>query len=315
MMHATSMALKAVAVIGALLFVGRPSEARESTAGAGEKDTVAQTTCPVMGGKIVKDLYADHDGKRVYFCCGGCDSRFKRAPEYYVSKLEKKGVTLEKTVVEQTTCPVMGGKIVKSLYADHDGKRVYFCSGGCDSRFKKSPGKYISKLEKKGITFEKTPVAQTTCPVMGGKIVKSLYADHDGKRVYFCCGGCDSRFKRAPEKYIRKLEEQGVTIEKVKAAPLYWTCSMHPQIKLADSGKCPLCGMDMMPAYKEKQVVAPEEAKTAPLFWTCSMHAKVKLQGPGKCPICAMNVIPVYKKAAEDAPSLPAKSGCGGCCP
>ena len=26
-----------------------------------------------------------------------------------------------------------------------------------------------------------------------------------------------------------------------------WTCSMHPQIKLAKAGKCPICGMDLIP--------------------------------------------------------------------
>ncbi len=28
-----------------------------------------QTTCPVMGGLINKNLYADYQGNRVYFCC------------------------------------------------------------------------------------------------------------------------------------------------------------------------------------------------------------------------------------------------------
>jgi Cu(I)/Ag(I) efflux system membrane fusion protein len=27
-----------------------------------------------------------------------------------------------------------------------------------------------------------------------------------------------------------------------------WTCSMHPQIKLAEAGDCPICGMDLIPA-------------------------------------------------------------------
>ena len=27
----------------------------------------------------------------------------------------------------------------------------------------------------------------------------------------------------------------------------FWTCSMHPQIKLPKPGKCPLCGMDLIP--------------------------------------------------------------------
>ena len=62
------------------------------------------------------------------------------------------------------------------------------------------------------------PKAQTTCPVMGGKINRKLHADHDGKRVYFCCPGCFEPFKKDPAKYIKKLEDQGVTVEKAPAA-------------------------------------------------------------------------------------------------
>jgi YHS domain-containing protein len=57
--------------------------------------------------------------------------------------------------------------------------------------------------------------SQTTCPVMGGKINKAVYADHEGKRVYFCSGGCIDEFKKDPEKYVKKLEDQGVMLEKV----------------------------------------------------------------------------------------------------
>lgn len=30
-------------------------------------------------------------------------------------------------------------------------------------------------------------------------------------------------------------------------SPTIWTCSMHPQIKLPKPGKCPICGMDLIP--------------------------------------------------------------------
>ncbi len=31
----------------------------------------------------------------------------------------------------------------------------------------------------------------------------------------------------------------------------FWTCSMHPQIKLPEAGKCPICAMDLIPVYKD----------------------------------------------------------------
>lgn len=30
----------------------------------------------------------------------------------------------------------------------------------------------------------------------------------------------------------------------------YWTCSMHAQVHLPDPGKCPFCGMDLIPVFK-----------------------------------------------------------------
>lgn len=31
----------------------------------------------------------------------------------------------------------------------------------------------------------------------------------------------------------------------------YWTCSMHPQIKLPKPGKCPICAMNLIPIYEQ----------------------------------------------------------------
>ena len=56
-----------------------------------------QTTCPVMGGAINKNLYYDYKGKRIYVCCSGCIESVKNDPEKYIAKLEKSGVVLEKT--------------------------------------------------------------------------------------------------------------------------------------------------------------------------------------------------------------------------
>lgn len=60
-------------------------------------------------------------------------------------------------VKHQTICPIEGGEIIKSLYADYQGKRVYFCCNGCPAVFKKNPAKYIKEMESKGITLDKTP--------------------------------------------------------------------------------------------------------------------------------------------------------------
>ena len=62
---------------------------------AADNSTNEQKTCPVMGGKINKDIYADYEGKRVYFCCDACISTFKKDPAKYITKLEGEGVVLK----------------------------------------------------------------------------------------------------------------------------------------------------------------------------------------------------------------------------
>jgi len=54
---------------------------------------------------------------------------------------------------------------------------------------------------------------QTTCPVLGEKIDKGVYVDHQGKRVYFCCKDCIDTFKMDSAKYLKKLEDEGVSLE------------------------------------------------------------------------------------------------------
>src|SRR5437899_16885 len=31
----------------------------------------------------------------------------------------------------------------------------------------------------------------------------------------------------------------------------YWTCTMHPSVHSKDPGKCPICGMDLVPVLKK----------------------------------------------------------------
>lgn len=35
------------------------------------------------------------------------------------------------------------------------------------------------------------------------------------------------------------------------AKPIYYTCPMHPSVKVAQAGECPLCGMKLIPAFTE----------------------------------------------------------------
>lgn len=72
-----------------------------------------------------------------------------------------------------------------------------------------------------------------------------------------------------------------------------WTCSMHPQIQEDKPGKCPLCGMDLIPVKKEDT--------SAQKVWTCSMHPQIKQDKPGKCPICGMDLIPIKSDTGSNS--------------
>ncbi len=48
---------------------------------------------------------------------------------------------------------------------------------------------------------------QTTCPVMGGPINKTIFVEYQGKKVYFCCAACPERFTADPAKYVAKLPQ------------------------------------------------------------------------------------------------------------
>jgi len=61
-------------------------------------------------------------------------------------------------------------------------------------------------------TFAEAP-NQKMCPVIGGVVSKNVYTDYQGKRIYFCCPPCIPEFKKNPEKYMKKLEKEGVVLE------------------------------------------------------------------------------------------------------
>ncbi len=67
--------------------------------------------------------------------------------------------------------------------------------------------------QSKMAAVEKQGNKQTQCPVLGGGISKSVYTDYKGKRVYFCCAGCVDEFKKNPEKYLKKMKDQGIVLE------------------------------------------------------------------------------------------------------
>jgi rubrerythrin len=72
----------------------------------------------------------------------------------------------------------------------------------------------------------------------------------------------------------------------------------HISIEYDHPGKCPICGMTLVP-------VTPAELKEIQpggkiLYYTCPMpeHSYIHEDKPGKCPVCGMTLIPVMSMSA-----------------
>lgn len=51
---------------------------------------------------------------------------------------------------------------------------------------------------------------------------------------------------------IHALAQEGAPTRKTAATPTRYTCPMHPQVKLAQAGKCPMCGMALINPLQQK---------------------------------------------------------------
>lgn len=76
-----------------------------------------------------------------------------------------------------------------------------------------------------------------------------------------------------------------------------YVCPMpaHAGILYDQPGKCPLCGMKLVPTHTW------DTQESAVAYYTCPMpeHSDVRADKPGKCPKCGMTLIPVTQEDAK----------------
>lgn len=73
-----------------------------------------------------------------------------------------------------------------------------------------------------------------------------------------------------------------------------YTCPMHPEIRQDSPGKCPICGMTLVPVQDSlpsaaKTSAEPQEGETE--RYICPMMCTPPQSEPGKCPVCAMDLV------------------------
>jgi heavy metal translocating P-type ATPase len=91
-------------------------------------------------------------------------------------------------------------------------------------------------------------------------------------------------------------------------------CPMHAQIVQDEPGKCPICGMTLVPFKKleanqteadrsilHERAIKDQKRKEGSIDYTCPMHPEVIRHVPGSCPICGMDLVPrVIQKDNEE---------------
>jgi P-type Cu+ transporter len=88
----------------------------------------------------------------------------------------------------------------------------------------------------------------------------------DGQNYYFCSNKCREKFIAESVKYLKT--EKTSAGAGIPAGTIY-TCPMHPQIRKAGPGACPICGMALEPETVTAEAQPnPELADMTRRFWT-----------------------------------------------
>jgi YHS domain-containing protein len=209
-------------------------------------------------------------------------------------------------------------KVLENILAGAVVSAVLIVNGAIGQTAKTVPAKSDSGkvvATEKITAPAKHPKPQTTCPVMGEAINKSLYVDYNGKRIYVCCKLCIDSVKKDPEMYIKKLEKLGQSVETIAVKETEGVADYAKLASKDTSAASKKCTMMNDTSKKKYAMMNDTSKKKCPMMgdtskvkgcYTCPMHPEVMQKGPGKCPKCGMDL--VFQTCKMDA------KGKGGCC-
>jgi FtsP/CotA-like multicopper oxidase with cupredoxin domain len=92
--------------------------------------------------------------------------------------------------------------------------------------------------------------------------------------------------EREPDKILELIAEMDLG-GPAGSEPRVYGCPMHPEVVREEPGRCPECGMKLLPQP------APTPAKTAMPRYACPMDPEVVNVEPDRCPKCGMKLLPI----------------------
>jgi len=111
----------------------------------------------------------------------------------------------KKVTAAEIICPVMGEAVNFYVKTDTPEGPVYFCCDHCIGKFNKDKVKYESKVAEQRKLMAQLPKVQVTCPISEHPVDPKASANHDGKKIEFCCKKCIAIYEKDPTKYQAKL--------------------------------------------------------------------------------------------------------------
>ncbi len=180
---------------------GGPAKAKKEKKSAGPK-------CPVTTHAVDFSVKMVAEDGPVYFCSEGCIEKYQVKPKRFARRVAAQREAAALLPKVQVTCPVTGQPVDQEISTEQGDLEVFFCRESCIAKYEEKPAKYEARLAN-GYTY------QTKCPIRGGDIDPAVFVvgQSDGRKVFFCCTGCDKRFLKDPAKYAPKLEAQGIKTE------------------------------------------------------------------------------------------------------
>jgi YHS domain-containing protein len=175
---------------------------------AEEKEKEFDCKCVVSGAPAKEDKFVETSGKKVYFCCENCPKAYEKDPDKFAAKVHHQWAKTDQIV--QVACPFSGEALDPEQKVEVDGVSVAFCCENCKAKAEKDSDAIALIFAD----IEKGYTLQNLCPVSGAPIKADKVAEHDGKKVYFCCDNCPKAFAKDPAKFLSKLPQFAEKAEK-----------------------------------------------------------------------------------------------------